>query len=149
MPVRLATAGPRCEEVFENERAQVRIHVLTESPLAGQCSAKRLCPLSSLAAAMPQPFRGWGHTWPGHFLPTDRVGHWSTCSGGPGGKLSMSFRAVAPRLREVSGGRGTCSCRRCALPCSSKPAETPFHHLHRPLCIAKTPAMINRLMGEG
>ncbi len=20
-----------------------------------------------------QPFRGWGHTWPGHFLPTDKV----------------------------------------------------------------------------
>jgi hypothetical protein len=24
-----------------------------------------------------QPFRGWGHSWPGHFLPSDRVGHWS------------------------------------------------------------------------
>lgn len=23
-----------------------------------------------------QPFRGWGHMWPGHFLPSDRVGHW-------------------------------------------------------------------------
>ena len=25
------------------------------------------------------PFRGWGHEWPGHLLPTDRVGHWSLC----------------------------------------------------------------------
>eukprot|EP00887_Chlorella_sp_A99_P003923 scaffold11.g3923.t1 len=24
-----------------------------------------------------QPFRGWGHTWPGHFLPTDRVSRWT------------------------------------------------------------------------
>jgi hypothetical protein len=24
-----------------------------------------------------QPFRGWGHSWPGHFLPTDKVNHWS------------------------------------------------------------------------
>ncbi|GAB4822484.1 hypothetical protein N2152v2_009530 [Parachlorella kessleri] len=24
-----------------------------------------------------QPFRGWGHTWPGHFLPHDKVHHWS------------------------------------------------------------------------
>ena len=45
-----------------------------------------------------QPFRGWGHTWPGHFLPTDRVGHWSNRDGGPGGKASMSFRSVAPKL---------------------------------------------------
>lgn len=46
-----------------------------------------------------QPFRGWGHTWPGHFLPTDRVGHWSARSGAPGGRDSMSFCSVAPRLR--------------------------------------------------
>ena len=48
-----------------------------------------------------QPFRGWGHTWPGHFLPTDRVGHWSNRDGGPGGKASMSFRSVAPKLPQV------------------------------------------------
>ncbi|GMH45723.1 hypothetical protein BSKO_13686 [Bryopsis sp. KO-2023] len=24
-----------------------------------------------------QPFRGWGHSWPGHFLPTDKCRHWS------------------------------------------------------------------------
>lgn len=28
-----------------------------------------------------QPFRGWGHSWPGHFLPTDPVGHWCRASG--------------------------------------------------------------------
>ena len=28
-----------------------------------------------------QPIRGWGHTWPGHFLPTDPVGHWCNAAG--------------------------------------------------------------------
>jgi Integral peroxisomal membrane peroxin len=45
-----------------------------------------------------QPFRGWGHTWPGHFLPSDRVGHWSDRDGAPGGPQSMLFDRVAPRL---------------------------------------------------
>lgn len=45
-----------------------------------------------------QPFRGWGHQWPGHFLPSDRVGHWSDRQGKPGGTASMEFRMVEPRL---------------------------------------------------
>ncbi len=42
--------------------------------------------------------RGWGHTWPGHFLPSDRVGHWSDMNGGPGGSASMIFEQVEPQL---------------------------------------------------
>ncbi|KAK9856447.1 hypothetical protein WJX84_002649, partial [Apatococcus fuscideae] len=42
----------------------------------------------------------WGHSWPGHFLPTDRVGHWSKRDGAPGGKESMAFANVAPALPE-------------------------------------------------
>jgi len=45
-----------------------------------------------------QPFRGWGHTWPGHFLPSDKVGHWGDRSGAPGGAVSMLFDRVAPKL---------------------------------------------------
>ncbi|PSC69312.1 hypothetical protein C2E20_7167 [Micractinium conductrix] len=48
-----------------------------------------------------QPFRGWGHTWPGHFLPTDKVNHWSRREhdnfpliAGP------EFGAIAPPLPE-------------------------------------------------
>ncbi|GFR46751.1 hypothetical protein Agub_g8376, partial [Astrephomene gubernaculifera] len=45
-----------------------------------------------------QPFRGWGHMWPGHFLPSDRVGHWSDRQGKPGGSASMAFEQVVPVL---------------------------------------------------
>eukprot|EP00775_Hariotina_reticulata_P002431 gene2431-2735_t len=45
-----------------------------------------------------QPFRGWGHTWPGHFLPSDKVGHWGDRQGAPGGDASMLFDRVAPKL---------------------------------------------------
>ncbi|GIL48686.1 hypothetical protein Vafri_5151 [Volvox africanus] len=45
-----------------------------------------------------QPFRGWGHMWPGHFLPSDRVGHWSDRQGKPGGSASMVFEQVVPQL---------------------------------------------------
>jgi len=45
-----------------------------------------------------QPFRGWGHTWPGHFLPSDRVGHWGDRKGLPGGSASMVFEQVEPPL---------------------------------------------------
>ncbi|KXZ54073.1 hypothetical protein GPECTOR_5g18 [Gonium pectorale] len=45
-----------------------------------------------------QPFRGWGHMWPGHFLPSDRVGHWSDRQGKPGGSASMVFDQVVPLL---------------------------------------------------
>ncbi|BDA46025.1 probable Tectonin beta-propeller repeat-containing protein 1 at N-terminal half [Coccomyxa sp. Obi] len=46
------------------------------------------------------PFRGWGHQWPGHLLPTDRVGHWSLRGDVPSGAESMDFHNVAPKLRE-------------------------------------------------
>lgn len=45
-----------------------------------------------------QPFRGWGHTWPGHFLPSDRVGWWGDRLGKPGGSASMVFEQVEPVL---------------------------------------------------
>jgi len=50
-----------------------------------------------------QPFRAWGHTWPGHFLPTDRVGHWSVEGAVQNPLLdSASFDAVAPALKKVN-----------------------------------------------
>lgn len=45
-----------------------------------------------------QPFKGWGHGWPGNFLPTDKVGHWSHRNGTPGKAASMAFSTVAPKL---------------------------------------------------
>lgn len=49
------------------------------------------------------PFKGgWGHDWPGHFLPTDKVGHWSTREGTPAGSNSMNFSSIAPKLLKVS-----------------------------------------------
>ena len=48
------------------------------------------------------PFRGWGHEWPGHLLPTDRVGHWSLRGDRPNGAESMDFHRVAPGLPQVS-----------------------------------------------
>ena len=47
------------------------------------------------------PFRGWGHEWPGHLLPTDRVGHWSLRGDRPSGAESMDFHRVAPALPKV------------------------------------------------
>lgn len=47
------------------------------------------------------PFRGWGHEWPGHLLPTDRVGHWSLRGDRPNGAESMDFHRVAPGLPQV------------------------------------------------
>lgn len=35
-----------------------------------------------------QPFRGWGSTWPGHFLPTDKVHRWSVRNVGDSGIYS-------------------------------------------------------------
>ena len=48
-----------------------------------------------------QPFKGWGHGWPGNFLPTDRVGHWSHRDGTPGKSASMAFSTVAPKVPKV------------------------------------------------
>lgn len=42
----------------------------------------------------PQPLRGWGHSWPGHFLPTDPVHHYSRADG----FTSADFEEVAPHL---------------------------------------------------
>lgn len=57
-----------------------------------------------------QPFRGWGHTWPGHFLPTDRVNHWSRREHEGFPLLAGSeFQAIAPPLPEVGEmGQGSC-----------------------------------------
>jgi hypothetical protein len=56
------------------------------------------------------PFRGWGHEWPGHFLPTDRVGHWSLRGDRPSGAESMEFTHVAPSLPEVHPPSGRWDC---------------------------------------
>jgi hypothetical protein len=53
-----------------------------------------------------QPIKGWGHQWPGHFLPSDRVSHWGDRSGRPGGMMGMEFDSVAPRLPEGWMWRG-------------------------------------------
>ncbi len=60
------------------------------------------------------PFRGWGHEWPGHLLPTDRVGHWSLRGDRPSGAESMDFHRVAPPLPKVHAA---------ALPCSHHPSS--------------------------
>jgi hypothetical protein len=41
-----------------------------------------------------QPFRGWGHLWPGHFLPSDKVGHWSDRQVGAAQLLQHGSAAV-------------------------------------------------------
>ncbi|MEW5308868.1 MAG: hypothetical protein WDW38_000793 [Sanguina aurantia] len=45
-----------------------------------------------------QPFRGWGSLWPGHFLPSDRIGRFGDRQGKPGGADSMLFERIAPLL---------------------------------------------------
>lgn len=47
-----------------------------------------------------QPFRGWGHTWPGHFLPTDKCSHWSvqTLNGDSDPLTSMNFEDIECEL---------------------------------------------------
>lgn len=49
-----------------------------------------------------QPFRGWGHTWPGHFLPTDPVRHWCDATAqareGSNRHRGMAFEDAAPPL---------------------------------------------------
>eukprot|EP00890_Picochlorum_soloecismus_P005591 jgi/Picsp_1/6032/NSC_03386-R1_protein len=46
-----------------------------------------------------QPFRGWGSTWPGHFLPTDKVHRWSVRKIDPSGmSSSQTMSKVVPKL---------------------------------------------------
>ena len=76
-----------------------------------------------------QPFRGWGHTWPGHFLPTDKANHWSRREheGFPlftGG----DFGAIAPPLPEV---RSAPACGRAA---AAALAALPRLRLNRLAC---------------
>jgi hypothetical protein len=48
-----------------------------------------------------QPFRGWGSTWPGHFLPTDKVHRWSVRKIDPSGvPSSQTMSKVVPKLPE-------------------------------------------------
>ena len=65
-----------------------------------------LFPCMACAPSHPslQPFRGWGHSWPGHFLPTDRVAHWSLREA-PGTAVvaAQEFKRVAPRVPKVRG----------------------------------------------
>ena len=63
-----------------------------------------------------QPFKGWGHGWPGNFLPTDKVGHWSHRNGTPGKAASMGFSTVAPKLPKVSPPPISCRSSSSAKP---------------------------------
>ena len=47
-----------------------------------------------------QPFRGWGSSWPGHFLPTDATSHWSLIDPPTGVDTvySQSLARVVPQL---------------------------------------------------
>lgn len=48
-----------------------------------------------------QPFRGFGSTWPGHFLPTDRVHRWNVRKANSSGIYSsQNMATVAPVLPE-------------------------------------------------
>jgi len=76
-------------------------HLSTEGYSGPELSARlRSCAVveSIFENERLQPFRGWGHTWPGHFLPTDRVLHWSTNDPGeqPDSLSSQEIKEVAP-----------------------------------------------------
>jgi hypothetical protein len=46
-----------------------------------------------------QPFRGFGSTWPGHFLPTDKVHRWTVRKANPSGIYSsQTMTKVVPHL---------------------------------------------------
>jgi hypothetical protein len=52
-----------------------------------------------------QPFRGWGSTWPGHFLPTDACLRWSRRGDvAPSQRLSAAAPAPPPGWRWVEEG---------------------------------------------
>lgn len=83
------------------------------STFYGSCTSARQFTCCCTIAAGPveeevfenerfQPFKGWGHNWPGHFLPTDKIGHWSHRDGTPGKAASMAFSTVAPKLPKAS-----------------------------------------------
>jgi len=52
-----------------------------------------------------QPLRGWGHTWPGHFLPSDKVGHWGDRQGAPGGMPACCLTVWRPSCQLAGRGR--------------------------------------------
>ena len=158
MPAHLAPELSReavIEEVYENQRLQARAACLLACcACCGRCVAGwrrpacaapgcwavggtcalllQPCPPTRLPAPprppRPQPFRGWGHTWPGHFLPTDRVNHWSRrCAGlrlGLGsddGRTAPALACRAARLdRLLSRGSGP-TARPGVLPSSPAP----------------------------
>ncbi len=46
-----------------------------------------------------QPFRGFGSTWPGHFLPTDKIHRWTVRKANPSGVYSsQTMTKVVPHL---------------------------------------------------
>eukprot|EP00204_Picochlorum_oklahomense_P001550 CAMPEP_0118807904 /NCGR_PEP_ID=MMETSP1161-20130426/35713_1 /TAXON_ID=249345 /ORGANISM="Picochlorum oklahomensis, Strain CCMP2329" /LENGTH=623 /DNA_ID=CAMNT_0006737289 /DNA_START=18 /DNA_END=1889 /DNA_ORIENTATION=+ len=48
-----------------------------------------------------QPFRGFGSTWPGHFLPTDKVHRWTVRKANPSGIYSsQTMTKVVPHLAQ-------------------------------------------------
>ena len=84
-----------------------------------------------------QPFRGWGHSWPGHFLPTDPVGHWCQRSG-RSVKGGVSFIENAP---EVPEGWTPCVLR-VACFCSSVAERRRGVHLDPCACFASLPPQV-------
>ena len=72
------------------------------TPSGAGTAAQRLA--LQLLSLRPEPrdrcSRGRGRVSSGGWAG-GQVGHWSSRAGAPGGRLSMSFRSVAPRLRPV------------------------------------------------
>lgn len=109
------------EEVFENQRLQVggcgtwaSRGGPAEAGAIGRLRIARQQQVPTSLACLPapplppvQPFRGWGHTWPGHFLPTDAVHHWSRREQEGFPVLAgADFPAIAPPLPEVGSAGG-------------------------------------------
>jgi hypothetical protein len=101
-----AGASPRSETASQFDPDEAALlddphHLSTEGYSGPELSARlRSCAVveSIFENERLQPFRGWGHTWPGHFLPTDRVLHWSTNDPGeePDALASQEIKEVAP-----------------------------------------------------
>ncbi len=64
-----------------------------------------------------QPFRGWGHMWPGHFLPSDRVGHWGDRQVGVGGFVCLGRIWCHASLIQAERADCSCSAPKKALRC--------------------------------